>query len=119
MNCCADPYTDCTTRPNCGCYLNATDPRGGASAAGWLEKEYAEVCPTSEFGSLKMREEACSVPQDGQLGSIGLVAFLIGGLSMLSSGLPRVVRLSVRIAWSECTEVLSLLLVYTVALDLV
>lgn len=84
MNCCADPYTDCTTRPNCGCYLNATDPRGGASAGGWLEKEYAEVCPTSEFGSLKTREEACSVQQDGQLGSVGLVAFLIGGLSMLA-----------------------------------
>jgi Na+/melibiose symporter-like transporter len=82
MNCCADPYTDCSAAPNCGCYLASDDPMGGANGAGFLEKDYLEACPASEYSSFESRASACSVPQDGRLGSVGLVAVLIGGLSM-------------------------------------
>jgi Na+/melibiose symporter-like transporter len=71
--CCADPFTDCGVPPACGCYT-------AAAAVARLTPEYAAVCPGSEFATENAHAAACQ-QTDGMLGSVGLVALLVSGLS--------------------------------------
>lgn len=77
------PPCNCSARPSCGCYLGADDPLDARVGSGFLQDEYAAVCPASDYAALDARDVACSAMEaDGALGSPGLVAVLIGGLSL-------------------------------------
>lgn len=69
--CCVDPFTDCSAPPACGCYRE-NDAE--------LIASYAATCPTSQFGTADAQRAACE-HTDGMLGSVGLVALLVAGLS--------------------------------------